>query len=233
MILQKEHHALTAAPQSRRHPYDLGKRSPEASMSRTAQQIADDIRGFVSSSYPDMDVRVEHWQQDPSRLAVYFTDAKFALIYPYQRWHFLANLIPSDYQEQNLSTSVWFELAPGESPDDLSYPDEELIADITPDVMRILTAIGFFRKLDDIMCPNDTTVRRAQCWGDYRNAKPLLLSNGITENELFDVFHVLMLQGGFCDCEILYNVLDENRLKAEYWQAKSSGIEPYDPHQKT
>ena len=26
-----------------------------------------------------------------------------------------------------------------------------------------------------------------------------------------------MLQGGFCDCEVLYNVVDESRLKAEYW----------------
>ena len=30
-----------------------------------------------------------------------------------------------------------------------------------------------------------------------------------------------MRQGGFCDCEVLYNVLDESRLKAEYWTARA------------
>ena len=199
-------------------------------MSRTAKEIVDDLRGFITPSYPDIDIRAQPWEQDSNRLAVYFTDAKFSLIYPYQRWHYLTHLIPADYQEQHLSTSVWFELAPGETPQDLQYPDEQLIEDITPDVMRILHKTGFFNRLDDVMCPGGTNLERAQCWGDFRNSKPILQKCGITENELFDVFHVLMLQGGFCDCEILYNVIEENRLKAEYWIARSQGVEPPNPH---
>jgi hypothetical protein len=39
-----------------------------------------------------------------------------------------------------------------------------------------------------------------------------------------------MQQGGFCDCEILYNVAEQSRLKAEYWMAKAEGLKPYDPH---
>ena len=39
-----------------------------------------------------------------------------------------------------------------------------------------------------------------------------------------------MARGGYCDCEILYNALDESRLKAEYWRARAEQIEPYDPH---
>ncbi|MCM2371007.1 DUF2695 domain-containing protein [Aporhodopirellula aestuarii] len=202
-------------------------------MSRKAEQIVDDLRDFIVPSYPDIEIRVRPWEEDERRLAIYFTDTKFASLYPYQRWHYLTHLIPSEYQEQYLETTVWFELAPGESPADLSYPDEELISDITPDVMRILKAIGFFRKLDDIMCPHKKTAERGRCWGDFRNSRPLLLSSGITESELFDVFHVLMLQGGFCDCEILYNAVEESRLKAEYWTARAEGIEPHDPHRKT
>lgn len=39
-----------------------------------------------------------------------------------------------------------------------------------------------------------------------------------------------MRQGGFCDCEILYNVVENGRLKAEYWTARSEGRNPYNPH---
>ena len=201
-------------------------------MSRTATEIVDDLRGFIMPSYPDIDIRAQPWDQDPNRLAIYFTDDKFSLIYPYQRWHYLTHLIPTEYQEQHLSTSVWFELAPRETPEDLRYPDEQLIEDITPDVMRILNGTGFFRQLDDVMCPADNEGRPAQCWGDFRNSKPLLHKCGITEEELFDVFHVLMLQGGFCDCEILYNVVEENRLKAGYWMARAEGLEPRNPHNR-
>jgi hypothetical protein len=35
------------------------------------------------------------------------------------------------------------------------------------------------------------------------------------------VFHVLMAQGAFCDCEILYNIATESRLKSQYWQRKA------------
>ena len=40
----------------------------------------------------------------------------------------------------------------------------------------------------------------------------------------------LMRQGGFCDCEILYNAVEQCRLKAEYWIARSEGRNPPDPH---
>jgi len=170
------------------------------------------------------------WDQDPTRNAIYFTDPQFALIYPYQRWHYLTHLIPADYQEAHLQTSVWFELAPGEKPEDLQYPDEELIEDITPAVMKCLNGSRFFERLDDAMCPQQPTEERARCWGDYQISRPILLDRGFKEEELFDVFHVLMFRGGFCDCEVLYNAIEESRLKAEYWIARSEGRDPYDPH---
>ena len=140
-------------------------------MSRSPTEIATDLRSFIEPSYPNIDIRAEPWEQDPNRLAVYFTDEKFSLIYPYQRWHYLTHLIPVDYQDEYLSTSVWFELAPGGSPADLRYPDEELIADITPDVMRILKGTGFFDRLDDVMCPAEAGKTPALCWGDFRNTR--------------------------------------------------------------
>ena len=58
----------------------------------------------------------------------------------------------------------------------------------------------------------------------------VLALGGFREDEHFDVFHVLMARGGYCDCEILYNAVEVSRLKAEYWRARAAQIEPYDPH---
>ena len=82
-------------------------------------EICDELRVFIGPSYPKMDIRVEPWEQDANRIAVYFTEEKFSLLYPYQRWHYLSHLVPAEYIDEYLSTSVWFELAPGESPSDL------------------------------------------------------------------------------------------------------------------
>jgi hypothetical protein len=194
------------------------------------QQIEDDLRRFVRRAYPGMGVRVEPWSDDPGRTAVYFTEAQFASLYPAQRYHYLRHLIPEDYYQQYLADTEWFELAPGERPEDLQYPDSELIADITPDVMRALLRARAFEALDDVLCPADSSRERQPCYGDYRNARAVLLARGFRDAELFDVFHVLMARGGYCDCEILYNAAEESRLKAEYWRARAAGLEPPDPH---
>ncbi len=199
-------------------------------MAISAEQLVADLKGFITPSYPKIDIRATPWEHDPNRLAIFFTDPQFSLIYPYQRWHYLTHLIPVDYQKEHLETSVWFELAPGEIPADLRYPDEELIQSITPDVIRCLNGARFFESLDDVLCPQTPDAERVRCWGDFRHSRPILLGRGFTEGEFFDVFHVLMMQGGFCDCEILYNAVEECRLKAEYWIARSEGRDPFDPH---
>ena len=194
------------------------------------KQLETEIRDFVRRGYPNIDVRVEPWSSDPTRAAIYFTEAQFASLYPAQRYHYLRNLIPADYYDRHLGDTEWFELAPGERPDDLEYPDSELIDDITPDVMRALDRAGVFQALDDILCPADGSQPRRECHGDYRHARAVLLARRFREDELFNVFHVLMARGGHCDCEILYNAVETSRLKAEYWRARAEGIEPYDPH---
>jgi Protein of unknown function (DUF2695) len=196
----------------------------------TAELKAELLR-FIQPSYPDIEITVQPWADDPSRLAISFVDAKFSVLYPMQRYHYLAHLIPKAFSDQHLTNTVWFELAPGEKAEDLQYPDEELIEDITPDVMRVVMLSGVIEKLDDLMCPANADAPRAQCHGDYRHAREVLLSSDFTEDELFDVFHVLMAKGGFCDCEILYNAVETSRLKAEYWLARAENRAPYDPHE--
>ena len=194
------------------------------------RQLQTDILGFVRRGYPNIDVRVEPWADDPQRPAIYFTEAQFDVLYPAQRYHYLRNLIPADYYDRHLTDSEWFELAPGERPEDLHYPDAELIDDSSPDVMRALAGAKVFQALDDVLCPADPSKVRQPCHGDYRHARAVLLARRFREEELFDVFHVLMARGGYCDCEILYNAVEESRLKVEYWQARAKEIEPYDPH---
>lgn len=193
-------------------------------------ELEEDIRRFLSPDYPNIEVRAERRADDPQRVAMYFVEEKFASLYPSQRYHYLRHLIPEDYYDRHLADTEWFELAPGEKPEDLEYPDNELIDHITPDVMRALLGARVFDALDDALCPADPSLPRKPCHGDYRNARAVLLARGFKEKELFDVFHVLMARGGYCDCEILYNAVDSSRLKAEYWRARAENIEPYDPH---
>ena len=109
------------------------------------KQLETDILAFVRRAYPNIEVRVEPWTDDPKRPAIYFTEAQFATLYPAQRYHYLRNLIPADYYDRHLTDTEWFELAPGERPEDLEYPDSELIADIDPDVMRCLAGCAILR----------------------------------------------------------------------------------------
>jgi hypothetical protein len=185
----------------------------------TPRQIQKALATFIHSSYPDMEIRVEPWADDPARLSVFFTVLIFALLYPQQRWHYLHHLIPAEFQDRYLSNSVWFELAPGESPSDLVYSDDEGVAAITEPIMTILNKTSFFTTLDEAFTRPE---KPAVCWGDFRVAKSILPTKGIFESEFFDVFSVLMAQGSYCDCEILYNVADGSEFARRYWTNRGS-----------
>src|SRR5688572_18607505 len=104
----------------------------------TSSALAEALHGFLDPAYPGIEIRIEPYADDRSRTAVSFRHARFADLYPQQRFHYLSNLIPAAFIDEHLSGMVWMELAPGESPGDLRYPDAELIEEIAPDVMRVL-----------------------------------------------------------------------------------------------
>ena len=184
-------------------------------------KIESNVRGFVRASYPDMVVRAEHWKEDPSRIALFFTDEHFEGLYPRQRYHYLVHLIPKDYFDAFLADTVWFELTPGQRPEDVEEdPDQDLIKSITPNVLRSLEVKGFFARLDDVFCPMNGSTQPEKCRGDFSHAKNALQRCGFDETDWSDVFHVLMGQGAFCDCEILYNADIESRLKTQHWQSR-------------
>jgi hypothetical protein len=185
-------------------------------------KIESDIRAFVRASYPDMTIRAEYWAKDPSRIALFFIDERFRTLYRRQRYHYLVHLIPKDYYDSMLADTLWFELVPDERPETVEDdPDEEFVASITPDVMAVLQGKGFFAALDEMFCPKSKATQAQTCSGDFRYAKQALQLCGFEKSDWSDVFHVLMGQGAFCDCEILYNTATESRLKSQYWQRRS------------
>jgi hypothetical protein len=103
--------------------------------------------------------------------------------------------------------------------------DNELIASITPDVMKCLVRSGFFEKLDDLLCPREDSHQREGCRGNYKLSESVLLASEFERTDMDDIFGVLRSQGGCCDCEILYNVAESSRLKAEYWRSRAERLE--------
>ena len=122
------------------------------------QQLETDIRGFVRRAYPNIEVRVEPWADDPTRPAVYFTEAQFAVALPGAALPLPPPPDPRRLLRAPPEGHRVVRARPGERPDDLEYPDAELIADITPDVMRALFGARVFEALDDLLCPGTLTV---------------------------------------------------------------------------
>ena len=91
--------------------------------------------------------------------------------------------------------------------------------------MKALKKSKFFLSLDNLMAPEDSLKKGLPCHGDFDLTKQVLKEKGFKEegkiDEIFDICHVLMSEGAYCDCEVLYNVTDESRLKTRYWKQRS------------
>ena len=108
--------------------------------------------------------------------------------------------------------------------------NNELIAAISADLMRVVTNRGFFERLDDRLCPLTESESPEQCKGKYKISETLLRSLGFDDDELQDIFQVFQSKGGFCDCEILFNVSETNRLKAKYWRERATDSNTHIKH---
>ena len=53
---------------------------------------------------------------------------------------------------------------------------------------------------------------------------------GFSRDDLEDTFAVLKPKGEFCDCEVLYNVAEFSRLKAQYWRGRAEGLQDAPRH---
>jgi len=111
-------------------------------------------------------------------------------------------------------------------------PDSDLIASITRDVMTCLRRSHLFERLDDLLCPKTDAGQREVCAGDYKMSKRILEAAGFDSEDLKDMFAVLKAQGACCDCEVLYNVAESSRLKAEYWKGQALATQAKPKHGK-
>jgi hypothetical protein len=101
-------------------------------------------------------------------------------------------------------------------PDDSEYAD-----DIAPDVLGVLEKLHFFERLDDYFCPIDDPQRMVPCGAhSFEISSAVLRGLDMDSDDIADVLAVLQARGACCDCEVLYNVAEESRLKARYWKAR-------------
>ncbi|MDN3659026.1 DUF2695 domain-containing protein [Ferruginibacter paludis] len=178
-------------------------------------EIETSLYRFIKPKYPDVEIKVQN--SDENIRQVFFTASLFKDLYPQQRYHYLIHLIPGDFIEENLTNTEWFELAPGEDPDELDYHDDEMLEEITESVLGVLQhKVDFVSILDRLFMKEDTA-----CCGDFSHSKKILKQLDFPAEAQFDIFHVLMKKGGYCDCEILFNVFRESEYAQKYWSSRS------------
>jgi len=108
--------------------------------------------------------------------------------------------------------------------------NDELVASIGVDVLAVLNDRHFFENLDDHFCPVVPQEIRAQCDHSFRVSTQILERFGMDTDAIEDVLAVLQSRGACCDCEVLYNVADESRLKAEKWKSEFEKVAGHPRH---
>ncbi len=97
-------------------------------------------------------------------------------------------------------------------------------------VRELLVKKNFFERLDDRLCPKDSSQSRTWCQGGFELAARILSEAGMKEEGIQQVLQAFVASGSECDCGVLYNSPQQSRLKTEYWLARALGERPCDPH---
>jgi len=107
----------------------------------------------------------------------------------------------------------------------ISDSDDGYLESIAPDVLGALEIRRYFELLDDKFCPVEDSSSPAQCGHSFAVSRGILTDLGLgSVDDVEDVLAVLRSRGGCCDCEVLYNVAEESRLKAKYWKARHAEL---------
>jgi hypothetical protein len=103
---------------------------------------------------------------------------------------------------------------------------DEFIEAIASDLLEALQRAMFFQALDDQMCPTDPAQPRALCKRSYAISTEVLAGRGFDPDAVGEAIQVLEARGAHCDCEILFNIAEDSRLKSEYWISRAVGEPP-------
>jgi hypothetical protein len=105
--------------------------------------------------------------------------------------------------------------------EDEDFRDSEFFESIKEDVLGVLRKNRFFELLDDRFSPVDSSTSPFKCGHSFSISSEILCALGMDSEEIIDVLGVLHSQGACCDCEVLYNVAEESRLRCKYWEARA------------
>ena len=105
-------------------------------------------------------------------------------------------------------------------------PNEEVsVEEIAPYVIGSLRREGFFEKLESMVFPTGVIDNKV-CDGTYAISIRILTESGFDEEDQLDLLAVAQSMGGFCDCEIVLNVDEDSKVRADYWRGEQSTPEP-------
>ncbi|MGD0914396.1 MAG: DUF2695 domain-containing protein [Terracidiphilus sp.] len=106
------------------------------------------------------------------------------------------------------------------NPEDSGFRNAEFAESIAEQVIPVLEEQRFFALLDELFSPTDPAVASRKCEHSYASSIEILKTLSMDPEEIADILVGLKARGGCCDCEILYNVAEESRLRAESWKAE-------------
>ncbi|MDC0584672.1 hypothetical protein OAO55_02965 [Bacteroidales bacterium] len=166
-----------------------------------AKKLTEALYGFLKEKYPNIKIEVKGKEPEQE---IFFLEDSFKHLFPLQRYYFINGAIPDDFFDKHLSEAIWYELAPGEKPQDLEYHDEDVVAELHDEIIEMLSEKSEYKtvlkeKLEASGVPST----------DFRISKEIFNEFSLHPKEQFDIFHVFMHEGAYCDSEILPNVFGE------------------------
>ena len=163
------------------------------------QRIRKKLLEILEPHLPGIEVEVgqaKRW----NRLTLTFRHERFGPLLPEQRFRSVLQMIPTEFYEGELRGAVWFELAPGETQEDiLRARRSEDLADDEPAIAKRLFEVGFFAALETALGPGPVET----CGGDFTEVAKVLTAQGVVEAEQHDACLVFIRQGAYCDCDVL------------------------------
>lgn len=82
-------------------------------------------------------------------------------------------------------------------------PEFEFVNKIAPAVLSVLEKERFFERLDDLLCPADSSAERVTCEHSFNISVSILRNLAMDSDDIEDVLAVLHSKGACCDCEVL------------------------------
>ncbi len=198
-------------PEESRIVKDLGRRpDPRGAIGSLADvmtkqpaqsEIPSKLLEWLGPKFPGITVEltvVERW----ARPALILRWAGFDDLLPEERFHRLFHAIPEEFYETKLRGCVWCELGGSETIDEfLKLPRSEDVAAEEPQIVRRLVSAGFFDVLAEALGSEPT----AACRGDFAIVRRILAEKKFAKSALQNALLVLMRNGAYCDCEVLFN----------------------------